>query len=65
MLLNFVDWYGDTIFNRLQIPQFLSEWARLADSARAQGAWDLFSTIAAMAGRCGEEVHTYLKFRGD
>jgi hypothetical protein len=27
-----IDWNGDTVFNRLQIPRFLSHWQTLARS---------------------------------
>jgi hypothetical protein len=28
-MLSGIDLYGDTIFNRLQMPRFLSEWRKL------------------------------------
>jgi len=60
-----IDWYGDTTFNALQIPRFLSEWRRLLPAARAQGAEALHRNIETMAKRCQGEVHVYLKFLGD
>ena len=65
LLLHFIDWYGDTIFNRLQMPQFMVEWAKLERVAQAEGAGDLHSKVASMAERCAAEVHLYLKFQGD
>ena len=65
VLVNVIDWYGDTIFNRLQMPRFLGEWGKLRDAARSFGAIDLHSKVATMAGRCSAEVHLYLKFQGD
>ena len=65
VLVNFIDWYGDTTFNRLQMPRFLAEWARLRDAATADGAADLHAKIEAMAKRCAEDVHLYLKLEGD
>ena len=65
VLVNAIDWYGDTIFNRLQMPRFVTEWARLRDAAVSFGAADLHSKVAAMARRCSAEVHVYLKFLGD
>jgi hypothetical protein len=65
VLVNYVDWYGDTIFNRLQMPRFRDEWATLRDVAETAGAAHLHSKVASMAERCGREVHTYLKFLGD
>jgi hypothetical protein len=60
-----IDWYGDTTFNALQIPRFLSEWSRLLPAARAHGSEGLHRKVEAMAKRCQQEVHVYLKFLGD
>ena len=65
VLVNYIDWYGDTVFNRLQMPRFRSEWARLGGAALASGAADLHAKVTAMAERCAAEVHLYLKFQGD
>jgi hypothetical protein len=65
VLANFIDWYGDTIFNRLQMPRFLSEWARLRSAAVADGAGDLHAKVESMAARCSDDVHLYLRFQGD
>jgi hypothetical protein len=35
------------------------------DDALVDGAEELHGRIAAMAERCGEDVHLYLKFQGD
>jgi hypothetical protein len=64
-LLKYVDWYGDTVFNRLQMPQFRREWSILEGVARQQGAEEVHERIASMAARCAEEVHLYVKFEGD
>jgi hypothetical protein len=63
--VNCIDWYGDTMFNVLQVPRFLSEWNRLLPTAQQHGAAALHAKIDAMARRCQVEVHVYLKFRGD
>ena len=64
-LLASIDPYGDTVFNRLQIPRFLSEWAEVVSKARRQEEQWLVSEIDRLARRCSDEVHTYLKFIGD
>ena len=33
-MLTGIDLYGDTVFNPLQIPQFLSEWGDVISNAR-------------------------------
>ena len=60
-----IDPYGDTLFNPLQIPRFLAEWADVVSNARTQEGRELVSEIERLARRCANEVHTYLKFIGD
>ncbi|HXA51669.1 MAG TPA: hypothetical protein VNV86_15240 [Candidatus Acidoferrum sp.] len=59
------DPYGDTVFNPLQIPRFLSEWADVVLNARTDEDKTLVSQIETLARRCADEVHLYLKFIGD
>jgi hypothetical protein len=63
--LRFIDWYGDTVFNRLQIQAFLIEWDRIIDSARTSDATALLARIRELALRCSQEPHLYLRFSGD
>ncbi len=60
-----IDPYGDTVFNRLQISRFLSEWGDVVKSARMQEDSELVREIEKLARRCSDEVHIYLKFIGD
>lgn len=60
-----IDLYGDTVFNRVQIPRFLSELEPIASKAQTDEDRTLLSQIDALARRCAAEVHTYLKFIGD
>jgi len=64
-LLVELDWYGDTIFNRLQIPRFLSMWQAVARQARTEEDEALVNGVKELAVRCGGGVHLYLKFVGD
>jgi hypothetical protein len=57
--------YGNTIFNRLQIPRFLSELASIASKTQADNERKLLSDIRMLAERCAEDLHKYLKFIGD
>lgn len=34
-LLAEIDWYGDTVFNRMQMPRFLSQWQALARNSQS------------------------------
>ena len=63
--LRFIDEYGDTTFNQLQIPLLLRELRGAVHrctnlEARAHGA-KLESLVATAEG----EMHTYVKFIGD
>jgi hypothetical protein len=60
-----IDLYGDTIFNRLQIPRFLTELADISANARTKEDRELVSEIERLARRCADNIHTYLKFIGD
>ena len=63
--LGTIDWYGDTVFNYLQIPQFLKEWSQITGMASVPSESVLMRTIEKMAERVGNERHLYLKFYGD
>jgi hypothetical protein len=60
-----IDWNGNTIFNRLQMPRFLSEWQTLANHSQSPEEAKLVSEIRELAERCESGVHLYLKFIGD
>jgi hypothetical protein len=64
-ILSTVDWYGDTIFNRLQMQQFLSEWEMLRRIASTPDEAALVEKVKALALRCQSEPHLYLAFIGD
>jgi len=64
-LLRFVDWYGNTIFNRMQVEELLGEWSRLYERAQSDEDKHLLREIEALAKRCLDEPHLYLKFEGD
>jgi hypothetical protein len=63
--LRFIDPYGDTIFNRSQIPVLLDELRVL--SAREPDA-ELASILveaAQFVERAVDQIHTYVRFVGD
>lgn len=62
-VLRFIDWYGDTTFNHLQVPSFLAEWVKL--KARSADDRILLDRVAALARRVEGTPHLYLKFYGD
>jgi len=63
--LNRVDWYGDTTFNRYQLPDVRQEPKRLANAKRSPEELQLIQQIDALAARSESEPHLYLKFYGD
>lgn len=60
-----IDWYGDTVFNYLQAPQFIEEWRRIAAAASGPAEVAVMKTIEKMAEKVANERHMYLKFYGD
>ncbi len=63
--LRFIDWYGETVFNRLQIPTLLAEWERIAVKAKSNEERELMRRIEKLARDTQLEPHLYLKFIGD
>jgi len=56
---------GDTTFNRLQMPRFLSQWDVLAKNSQSPEEAKIVSEVKELAERCEGGVHLYLKFVGD
>jgi len=63
--LGYVDWYGNTVFNRQQMPDFIEEVRRLAKNVTDDEEVELLGRIVEMALVCQNKVHRYLKFYGD
>lgn len=64
-LLAEIDWNGDTVFNRLQIPRFLAQWQIVAGHAKTSEELEIVEDVKELAGRCGGSVHLYVRFVGD
>jgi hypothetical protein len=64
-LLRCVDRYGDTVFNRSQMPDLLAEVERLAISATQPGAREGLERLRVIAERCRDGTHLYVWFIGD
>lgn len=65
LMLRFIDPYGDTVFNRLQMDTFIQEWDRIARHAQTEEEGSFLSRVRELAVRCQNEIHEYLKFYGD
>lgn len=62
--LRFIDPYGETVFNQLQIPVLIEELAELRSrSASAELRNRLNAVVAFLSA--SRELHTYVRFSGD
>lgn len=64
-LLRFVDPYGDTIFNGVQMQGVLPELNRLSQRVIDNQESEFLLIVNGMAERCKKEPHTFLRFIGD
>jgi len=60
-----IDWYGDTVFNHLQMTRFLSQWKLLANHSKTPEEAKIVEDVRALATECESAVHLYIKFVGD
>jgi hypothetical protein len=61
----FIDPYGDTTFNRPQMPILISELKQSIEKASNPEAKEHGKKLLEMARKVSEEVHLYLKLYGD
>jgi hypothetical protein len=60
-----IDPYGDTIFNKLQIPALLNELEVVLDETDNRDEQQWLLDLRALAERCRDATHLYLKLLGD
>ncbi len=63
--LKFIDDYGDTTFNQVQIPVLIEELESLLPKAKDAEARLALETLIAFVRKAAGKVHTYIKFIGD
>ena len=67
--LRFIDPYGDTVSNRVQMIPFLTEWRRLITLRATEGVSEEeeqnLREVEDLALECSRGIHLYLKFIGD
>ncbi len=63
--LRFIDPYGDTTFNHLQLPVLIEELERAIEIAHDSAVKSHGQALLELARNASSEVHTYLKFYGD
>jgi hypothetical protein len=61
----FIDLFGNTVFNGLQMQLFIEEWRRLYPQAASKEEGEFLATVEALAKQCADTPHSYLKFEGD
>jgi hypothetical protein len=64
-LLCYVDPYGNTIFNGLQMRPLLEELDRLADECESDEEKEVLTQIRGLAVECRDHTHLYIRFIGD
>ena len=63
--LCFVDWYGETVFNRLQMKVLLAELGRIRRAVETIEEEALLDHIADLVREGQTKPHRYLRFVGD
>jgi len=63
--LRFIDWYGSTTFNNLQMGVFLQDWERVRQKAVTEEDRIFWYAIRDLALICQKGELKYLKFYGD
>ncbi len=63
--LRFIDEYGDTTFNQLQIPVLLKELQDILPHCDDAESRAHAQALIAFVSKANGETHTYLKFIGD
>lgn len=65
VFLRGIDPFGKTVFNHLQMENFLAEWERVRDRAADDPQKDAWQKIKEMAETCKEDRDLYLRFVGN
>ena len=63
--LRYIDWYGNTVFNRRQMLDLVEEIRSLANRVTDHEEIELLGRIVELALRGQSEPHLYLRFIGD
>jgi hypothetical protein len=63
--LRYIDPWGETTFNHLQMDEVISELRRIRKKTAVEAERAFIDAIEGMATRCKEGEHRYLKFLGD
>ena len=64
-LLNFIDFYGDSVFNRVQMNTLMKDFLILRSNCKIDEEKELLNKILTLCDRCLNGAHLYVKFYGD
>lgn len=64
-LVRYIDLYGDTYFNALQMKDFLDDWMEAKPLAASSEDESFWHEVNELAQECERKPHRYLKFVGD
>lgn len=64
-LLQYIDPYGNAVFNPKQMPQLIDELDRLVERSSDEASKALLEKVRELALRCLASHHVYLRFVGD
>ena len=65
LCLRFIDPYGDTVFNRVQLPDLIRELEGARRYLPDGAAPTHIDSVLALVRKAEDEVHTYVRFLGD
>lgn len=65
LLLSGIDPFGKTVFNHLQMENFLKEWDRVRDRVRDDSQLEAWGKVKHMAETCRDDRDLYLRFVGN
>lgn len=63
--LRYIDPWGNTVFNHLQMDEFIEELKRIRGNASTEVERAFVDAIESMAVRCKESGELYIRFHGD
>ena len=64
-LLSGIDPFGKTVFNHLQMREFLREWEMVKDRVRDESQMEAWEKVKRMAETCRHDRDLYLRFVGN
>jgi hypothetical protein len=64
-LWHYIDLYGNTYFNQLQMDDAIADWERASQFVHTDRDQEIHTAVMRILEQCVVEQHTYVKFVGD